>query len=431
MEAQQVVETPKIEIPSQFSEYITSKTKKDVQGGRPHFLNVLAERGDVEEQIFDILEQVWMKDKPIGQIAKKFNVEYTTVYRLLKDLEPSKATLIAYLELAPRRKIWYNRQTDSSDYETVQAYIRRAKRSGLKRYRIQLRYAELAWRHFNYRDPERWTADEVCSYLSTLSEASQFSVLVSIRQVAPQIREKSSGQYVGTGLAKEKQGRRKKDLFGPEVKMIFVCLKQAKMPYHATVMMLHVATGAREGSVDTKSGICGLTWDRFGDNFARVDLYESKVKGGIWWRNCPTGLLFPDLPMQLKAVWEKRGKPLNDKLILGGYKELKQIYVEIRQALNAFYAGKVDPNLLQELTTINPHDADKLHCNLLWEADVKLEILAGQYLGRGEGIGLVGRGWLDLNTIKNHYLSLTQRSKKFQETILSITKYASETFKGD
>jgi len=427
----QVVETPKIEIPSQFNEYITSKTKSNGSGGRPHFLQALAQRGDVEEQIFDILEQVWMKNKPIGQVAKKFEVEYTTVYRLLKDLEPSKETLIAYLQLAPRKKNWYNPQTDQSDYDTIQAYLKRAKRQNLKHYKRVIGYGASAWRYFNYRDPERWTADDVCDFVATLPASTQFTALVSIRQFAPQIREKSSSNYVGTGMAKEKLGRRKKDLFGPEVKMILDCLKQLKMDYHSTIFMLHVAGGFREGTRDSKSGICGITWDRFKNNFKNVDDYESKVKGGIWWRNCPTDLLFPNLPQRLKTLWEMRGKPTDDKLILNGYKELKQIYIEIRQALNAYYGDKIDPSLLKELTTIRPHDADKLHCNLLWEADVKLEILAGQYLGRGEGIGLVGRGWLDLNTIKNHYLSLTQRSKKFQETILSIAKYASETFKVD
>jgi len=55
---------------------------------------------------------------------------------------------------------------------------------------------------------------------------------------------------------------------------------------------------------------------------------------------------------------------------------------------------------------------------------VALEVVAGQYLGRGEGIGLMGRGWLDINTIKKHYLSLTQRSERIQKLRSQVRMYS-------
>lgn len=79
---------------------------------------------------------------------------------------------------------------------------------------------------------------------------------------------------------------------------------------------------------------------------------------------------------------------------------------------------------IRELVHLQPHDADKIHCNLLWEAEVPLEVVAGQYIGGQEAIGLVGRGWLSLDTIKKHYLSLTARSKRFQKIRAKVTDYS-------
>jgi len=112
------------------------------------------------------------------------------------------------------------------------------------------------------------------------------------------------------------------------------------------------------------------------------------------------------------------------KLILGGYPELSKIYKEIRKALEEYFRGKVDPDLHEEFTTLKPHDADKIHCNLLWEAGVPLEVVAGKYLGRGEGRGLMGRIWLDINTIKKHYLSLTERSERIQQLRKQVQMYS-------
>ena len=86
--------------------------------------------------------------------------------------------------------------------------------------------------------------------------------------------------------------------------------------------------------------------------------------------------------------------------------------------------ANLNPNLFQELAALKPHDADKIHVNLLWEAGIPLEVVAGQYIGRGEGIGLMERGWLDINTIKKHHLSLTQRSERFQELMQQVQQYS-------
>jgi hypothetical protein len=193
----------------------------------------------------------------------------------------------------------------------------------------------------------------------------------------------------------------------------------------------------------------GIRWSSFKKDFSRVDVYESKVRGGIYWRDCPVDIFFKELPQDLKTIWKERGKPSDAlrmkqsrpgemeirpgrresnttfaKLLVGGYKELSQIYREIREALREEYEGKVDPSLLKEFTSLRPHDADKIHVNLLWEAEVPLEVVGGLDLGGSEGIGLCGRGWLDVNVIKKYYLSMTARSPRFQKTRDQITAYS-------
>jgi len=96
----------------------------------------------------------------------------------------------------------------------------------------------------------------------------------------------------------------------------------------------------------------------------------------------------------------RRRNNTSEYLIKGGYTELLAIYKRINQAVAEYYKGKLDPALYKEITTLHPHDADKIHVNLLWEAEVPLEVVAGEYIGGNEGVGSVGRGWLSTDVIK-------------------------------
>lgn len=423
------VETAKVEIqtralPASFLEYVNSKLERNGKGGRPHFVSELAKQGkDPTETILDLCELAWIKGRGPGDIAEKYKVEPMTLWRLFQDLEPFKIELIEFLRTAIRRKQWYVIGSDSSDYETVQNYILRAHRDGLKKYVVMIQNAKRAWTALGYKDPSNWSADEVCNFLATLKPVAQSGMLDAIRQIAPQLADKYSPQSIKTGRFREKIGIRKKDIFGKEVEMIHEALAMHK--YYRTIFDLHISIGAREGSSDSTSGLAGFSWDKFKDGFKRVDDYESKVRGGITWEDCPVDLFFNDLPDRLRAIWEERGKPTTDKVVQGGYKEIRQIYAEIRRILQTYYEGKIDPSLLKEFMTLRAHDADKIHVNLLWEAGIRLEIVGGQYLGHGRGVGLMGRGWLDINVIRKHYLSLTARSSRFQKQRERVRNYSS------
>ena len=411
--------TQKVALPKGFEAYIQGKLMNGKEGGRPNLLQRLQkEKRDVNEEVLNILEMVWLKDRGLRQVAKKYKTTYVTIWRLVRDLEGFKEVIMTFLTLMPRRKQFYKKETQTSDYESVQAYINRAKRDGIKTWKDKLNLAKRCWRRLNHKDPANWTADEVVEFLNTLSYGARPNVLDGIRQVAPHLKDQ-----VKTGRYREKLRRRKKNIFAEESKMIIETLRASNLCHHETVFKLHVTLGAREGARNPDAGLTGISWDRFKDNFTKVDLWESKVRGGIWSRNCPVELFFKDLPQRLKELWILRGKPTTEKLI-GDYKKLSKIYKEIRQTLAKHYQGKLEPSLFKELTTLKPHDADKIHVNLLWEAGVPIEVVAGQFIGKGEGIGLMGRIWLSTDTIKKHYLSLTQRSERYKRLLKQVEKYS-------
>jgi len=424
-------------LPEAFDAYIQHRLMNGKTGGRPNLLQRLKrENRDVKNEILNMAEMAWVNGKGLRQIAKKYKTTYVTIWRILQDLEEWKPQLIAFLQIAPRRKRWFTSQTvkgkleETSDYDTVQTYINRAKRDLVQDFAIRIRNAERCWKALKYKNPANWKADEVLMYLSSLSYGSASGKLDAIRQVAPQIRDKDGPDYIGTGRFRAKLKRRKKDLFGPEVKMMIEALRSEGLSWEEIIFKLHVTTGAREGYTKKESGLTGISWARFKKNFTQVDIFESKVKGGIWSRNCPTDILFRDLPSKLKEEWVLRGKPTDAKL-LPDPKELLTLYKTIRQACGEYWHGKVDPSLLKEMTTLRPHDADKIHVNLLWEAEVPLEVVAGQYVGQSEGLGLVGRIWLTTDIIKKHYLSMTQRSARYKKMLAHIREYATQFNGGD
>lgn len=412
-----------ITIPEEFVDLIRKKAELNGEGGRPNFLQMQTQQGkDPLEVVLDILELNYLKDRPYRKLAKKFETSYHTIFRILKMAEPWKQDIAYYLVTIPRRKNFFNKNSETSDYETVQNYIERAKRDKLKNWKSFITTAMKCWKFLKYKDPARWTANDVVAYLDQVKGyGAQSNHLDAIRQVAPHIKDQ-----VKTGRFREKIQRRKKDIFGPEYQMIRKALKLAEMDYESLVIDLHVTSGAREGTKDPKAGICGISWDKFKKNFTRLDLWESKVRSGFWSRDCPMDLFFSDLPDRLRDLWIERGKPQDAKLIEGGYKGLLEVYGTIRRVVAEEYRGKIEPSLFKELTDLKPHDADKIHVNLCWEAGIPLEVVAGDYLGGQEGNGLCGRIWLSVDTIKKYYLALNKRSKRMDRIYAKVKEYAKQ-----
>lgn len=194
---------PKIELPSDFLEYINKKIEANGSGGRPHLLAVLKKQGkDAKEVLLNILEDAWLKGRPCSKIAHDYEVSNDTMWRVLKELEPFKESIKELLLKNPRARKWFIEELEISDYETVQNYIKRAKRESLKNWKATLINTRRFWTWTNYKSPEKWSADEVHDYLATLTGGAQSQMLDGIRKVAPQIRDESSSQYVGVGMWK-------------------------------------------------------------------------------------------------------------------------------------------------------------------------------------------------------------------------------------
>jgi len=409
--------------PAPVAKYVQERTANNGAGRK----NILQTVDDPLNFVLQVCELVWVKGKPIGKIAKKHGVKYNTLWRILGDLEPHKEAIIQYLRESPSRKrFWVKPYT--SDFETVQAYLTHAKEEELKRYKRYMRLAEKAWRALGFRDPANWTKSEVLDYLRTLSDGSQSGSLDAIRGVAPQFRDEHGRHYISVLKARSKLKLRKRKIFGTEYEMARQALKAMYMEYELLVFDLHVTVAFREGSYDSRSGLTGVAFSSFKKGFTKVDDFESKGKihQQITWRNCPVDLFFKGLPDRIRKYWEKRGKPTDEKLIEGGYKEIMAIYKRIRKALVAYWQGKCDPDILKEFSLLRPHDADKIHCNLCWEAEIPLEVVAGEVLGKGEGLGLVGRGWRSTDIIKKHYLSLTQKSPRYKKMLAKVTEFSKQ-----
>ena len=121
---QSKIEIDQIQIPQEFVTFINKRLEKNGEGGRPSFLQVLSKERNPTDEVLNILELAWLKNKSYGIIAKKYSTSYHTIYRLTQDLEPLKESLFYYLLNAPRRKHFYNGDLNTSDCETVRAYMR-------------------------------------------------------------------------------------------------------------------------------------------------------------------------------------------------------------------------------------------------------------------------------------------------------------------
>jgi len=124
--------SPSFSVP-QFDAFIEEKVRQTQ--GRPSFIKVLAQNRDPREAVLNIVDDAWVKDRSLGNIAHDYGTKYHTIFRLLKELEFLKKPLITYILETPRRKRFYVWSLDQSDYDTVQAYIEHAHSAELRKYR--------------------------------------------------------------------------------------------------------------------------------------------------------------------------------------------------------------------------------------------------------------------------------------------------------
>ncbi|MEM4977052.1 MAG: hypothetical protein QXT64_07005 [Desulfurococcaceae archaeon] len=158
-----------------------------------------------------------------------------------------------------------------------------------------------------------------------------------------------------------------------------------------TLLKLHITLGCREGfSASSRSGMYGLQWSKINWSNNTIDVFESKTKGGTWWRGCRLDLFWPELPEELRLLYARREKE-SDYILesLGIDKEdFYKIYSKVSKIV-----GRV----------IRPHFARKTHAVWLIACDVPLELIAGKPNQSPFGVG-----WEDLNTLMQHYAAFSQ-----------------------
>ena len=109
-----------IKLPPEFVDLIRNKAKLNGEGGRPSFLQIQNQQGkDPLDVVLDILELNYLKDRSYRKLATKFETSYHTIFRILKLAEPWKKDIAYYLVTVPRRKNFFNKNSETSDYETV------------------------------------------------------------------------------------------------------------------------------------------------------------------------------------------------------------------------------------------------------------------------------------------------------------------------
>jgi len=318
-------------------------------------------------------------------------------YDKLSEAEKAKIKSAATQEEKAKEKFM--------DYEMVQHWITRM-RSGtaqVKSWRQRFNACRRVWLILQKKNPQNWTLDDI--QLRTLPEIRKRAksvnhYLIALRSLRPDFKfpnkkgdvlrtHKKSAPKIDWKYVYERltQGERLEDFF------------KAGGFKAELLKRLHVTIGGREGSMGV-GGILGIEWNRINWKNKTIDVYEGKTGGGFYWLNCPLNLFGEKTFEMLLQYWNEQGRPTSGKIFeKTTYLEgLRNIYKETAKAVNEKYGSK----------GITPHFARKLHASLLIDADVPLEMVAGD-----KPFGIMGVGWEDLSTLKKYYLAF--RKAKIEE----------------
>ena len=344
------------------------------------------------------------------QIKKKVGMGEATYWRIkaeydkLGEVERDTIRELATQEEKAKEKFM--------DYEMVQHWITRM-RSGtaqIKSWRQRFNFCRRVWLILQKKNPQNWTIDDI--QLRALPELRKRAksvnhYLIALRSLRPDFKfPNEKGDVLGT---------HKKSAPKIEWKYVYERLAQeGKLEgffkaggFKAElVKRLHVTLGCREGSKGI-GGILGIEWDRINWKKKTIDIYEGKTGGGFYWEGCPLDLFGERTFEMLQQYWNERGKPTSGKIFEGMIYQyhLRPIYKETAKAINEQYGSK----------GITPHFARKLHASLLIDADVPLEMVAGD-----KPFGIMGVGWEDLTTLKKYYLAF--RKAKIEENLQKAQK---------
>jgi hypothetical protein len=346
--------------------------------------------------VFGLLSLNWDKKK----IKKECKISERTYFRILEQ----------YKALPQEEKDKIRREASKEedakaqfeDYSFVQRWIQTMQSERVKSWRERLAQCRRIWVILQKKNPENWTVDDI--KLRAIPELrkkarSVFTYLVSVRSLRPDFKPKISTKrekYAVNQAWKVKFEKLNEN--GRQLLKVFLATGNLQAQ---TLKHTHITLGCREGEKNYKlckrgeikeeqiGGLLGLRWEKVNWNSRRTDVFESKTGGGFEWLDCPLDLFGDTCFNLLMQYWEQKGKPASGRIFDIDVAELMRIYKEASEAVGM---------------EINPHMARKIHASLCHDADIPLEIVAGD-----APQGMVGVGWEDLTTLKKFYLAFSKK----------------------
>ena len=364
--------------------------------------------------IFKMLALNWERKK----IKKEGKISEATFWRIKAEYsrlsEGRKAEIKSVVLEEGKAKAKFE------DYEFVQHWVVRM-RSGtksIKSWKKRFNACRRVWLLLQKKNPQNWTIEDIeLRALPVLRERVPRAInhyLTALRSLRPDFKFPDiTGEVLGTERKPEPTFEWKKiyeRIMEGEKLDLFLRAGGFKPEL---VKRLHVTLGCREGTTG-EGGILGLEWNRVNWSKRTIDVYEGKTGGGFYWLDCPLDLFGDRAFEMLQQYWIEQGKPEEGKMFHdvsyakkkgNGGLYLTEIYEEASEAIGEKYGRG----------GITPHFADKLHASLLIDADVPLEMVAGD-----KPYGIMGRGWEDLSTLKKYYLAF--RKRKVRENRMKARK---------
>lgn len=341
---------------------------------------------------------------PKKKIKKELEVgeatywRYKARYEALSDAERNKIKELATQEERAKERF--------EDYEEVKKWVARMRADRVKTWKKSFNQCRRVWLILQKKNPENWTTEDIkIRVIPELRKrmGSVFAYLVAIRSLRPDLKEEIKTKR--EKLEPSFEWKRIYDRMMQQKKLETFLRAGGFKP--ELVKRVHKTLGCREGSKGI-GGILGLEWDKVNWEKKTIDVYEGKTGGGFYWLDCPLDLFGDRTYEMLRQYWIEQGKPTTGKIFhdieyhdhSNGTEKLTLtgIYKMSAQAIDEKYGRG----------GITPHFADKLHASLLIDADVPLEMVAGD-----KPYGIMGRGWEDLSTLKKYYLAF--RKAKIEE----------------
>ena len=340
------------------------------------------------------------------EIKKKTGVSERTYWRVKREfdlLDDTAKLSIRKVAEAELRSKWI--KSKFVDYKFVQHWIALMKSDKIKLWKRRFNACRRIWKILQKKNPEKWTSDDyklrVKPQILKTNE-TDYGYAIAIRSLRPDLEDipakkpqpKYDWKYVYARIMEQNKLE------------TFIKIGGFK---HELLKRLHVILGCREGTTGI-GGILGLEWERINWRNKTIDVFEGKTGGGFYWLNCPLDLFGDRAFEMLHEYWIQQGKPTSGKIFgdiaydkggrdrLNGGEYLTDIYKEGSEAIGEKYGRG----------GITPHFARKLHACLLIDADVPLEMVAGD-----KPFGIMGVGWEDLSTLKKYYLAF--RKSKIEE----------------